>query len=107
MGKRLKTYLSFMKDELVKDRSPEENEKLKEALLIQIGFFQQERIIHLIVTVTIALLTVLSFFCSFFYQSIGIYLLILMFLVLLVPYIGHYYILENGVQKLYSYYDEL
>ena len=28
-------------------------------------------------------------------------------LVLLIPYIAHYYILENGVQKMYRQYDEL
>ena len=30
-----------------------------------------------------------------------------MFFVLLIPYIRHYYILENGVQRLYEYYDQI
>ncbi len=28
-------------------------------------------------------------------------------LILLVPYIAHYYFLENGVQKLYGIYDKI
>jgi uncharacterized RDD family membrane protein YckC len=30
-----------------------------------------------------------------------------LFIILLIPYIRHYYILENGVQKLYTYYDSI
>jgi len=33
--------------------------------------------------------------------------LTLLFLVLLVPYIMHYYTLENEVQKMYNQYDEI
>ena len=107
MGKHLKSYLSFLQEQIVLELQPEEKNKLKKNLLIKIGFFQHERLMHLIVTVTFALLTLLSFFCSFFYQNIGLYLLIVLFLVLLIPYLRHYYVLENGVQKLYQYYDKL
>ena len=33
--------------------------------------------------------------------------LMLLLLILLVPYIRHHYILENGTQTLYRYYDSL
>lgn len=107
MGKWLKNYLVYMKVLTEKKLTEEEQERLRRELLIQIGFFQHERLIHLIVTVTFALLTVATLFISFFYQTFGLYLLILLFLVLLIPYIRHYYLLENGVQKLYEYYDKL
>lgn len=107
MGKRLKNYLTYMNTRTEKELSAEEEERLRKDLLIQIGFFQHERLIHLIVTVTFALLTVAALFVSFFYQTFGLYLLILLFLVLLIPYIRHYYLLENGVQRLYEYYDKL
>lgn len=106
MEKRLKSYLAFLREQLLVEMTQQEKIDLKQDLLIQISFFQHERLIHLIVTVTFALLTVLTFFCTLFYQNIGIYLLLLLLLVLLIPYIRHYYILENGVQKLYQYYDE-
>ena len=76
-------------------------------MLVQIGFFQHERLIHLIVTVTFALLTVGSMIACLFVQQLGLYCLTVLFLILLIPYIRHYYILENGVQKLYALYEEM
>jgi len=107
MEKRLKDYLYYLRDHFKEDMLQEEKKVFKEDLLIQIGFFQHERLVHLVVTITISILSVLSIFCSFFYQNIGLYLLILLLMILLIPYIRHYYILENGVQKLYGYYDRL
>jgi hypothetical protein len=107
MEKRLKTYLSYIKDQVQAELSPEESGRIKQELLIQIGFFQHERLIHLIVTVTFALLTFLSLFFSFTYESIISILLFALFFLLLIPYIRHYYILENGVQQLYQYYNDL
>ncbi len=76
-------------------------------LLVQIGFFQHERLIHLIVTVTFAILTVLSLLGCVLEPQPAMFALTVLLLVLLIPYIRHYYILENGVQKLYTYYDRL
>ncbi len=107
MGKRLKNYLACIQQQVGRELQPEVKEDLLKDLLIQISFFQHERLIHLIVTAVFALLTVAAIFTSFFYQTLGLYLLILLFLALLVPYIRHYYLLENGVQKLYECYDKL
>ena len=74
-------------------------------LMIQIAFFQHERLIHLIVTVTFAILTMLGILASFFVQELFVFILTLLFIVLLIPYVRHYYILENGVQELYKRYD--
>ena len=107
MARRLKEYIKYMDKQLSKDLSKEEKRIYKDDLLIQIGFFQHERLIHLIVTITFAILSMMSIFCSFSYQTVGLYVLILLLLSLLIPYIKHYYVLENGVQKLYVYYDRL
>lgn len=79
----------------------------REDLLVQIRFFQHERLVHLIVTVTFAILTVLSLLGCVFSPQPSLFALVILLLVLLVPYIRHYYILENGVQMLYVYYDNL
>lgn len=76
-------------------------------LLIQIHFFQHERLIHLIVTVTFALLEMLSIFLSVFCELPAAIILSIIILCLLVPYIRHYYLLENEVQKMYTYYDKI
>lgn len=82
-------------------------EKEKAELLIQIGFFQHERLIHLIVTVLFALMTILVFILGMTEFSLWTGGLLLLLLALLIPYIRHYYLLENGTQKLYQYYDKL
>lgn len=107
MEKRLKEYLAKMEQFSMEGFSKEKKEKARQEMLVQIQFFQHERLIHLIVTVTFALLTVLSVLGFVATTQIGLLLLTVMLLVLLVPYIRHYYILENGVQRLYQYYDEL
>ena len=73
----------------------------------QIAFFQHERLIHLIVTVLFALMTILVFFLAATNFALWTGVLLLLLLVLLVPYIKHYWLLENGTQKLYQYYDKL
>ena len=75
--------------------------------LNQIGFFQHERLIHLIVTVTFALLEMLAIFLKVISDRLFSLLLPVVILILLVPYIRHYYILENEVQKMYVQYDRM
>ena len=107
MEKRLKNYLRELEGMKIEGMTPEEAKSQAAALLIQIGFFQHERLIHLIVTVTFAVLTMLAVMLSFELETVAGFLLPLTFLILLIPYIRHYYILENGVQRLYGYYDQL
>jgi hypothetical protein len=107
MENRLKNYINYVSEQLKLNISQEEREILKKNLLVQIQFFQHERLIHLIVTVTFALLSVMTLFYVLSYQNILINILLFLMLVLLFPYIRHYFILERGVQKLYEYYDKL
>lgn len=105
MEKRLKGYLSWMEQLSKEELSDEKKKEIQQDMLVQIQFFQHERLIHLIVTVTFAILTMLSVLASLLLTQIGLLILTVLLVVLLVPYIRHYYILENGVQKLYEYYD--
>jgi hypothetical protein len=107
MEKRLKKYISLLQNTDFTRLTVEERQKLRENLLVQIGFFQHERLIHLIVTITFALLTIISWIVVLIHPDISVFLLTGAFFALLIPYIRHYYILENGVQKLYEYYDKL
>lgn len=107
MGKRLRNYLRYLDGQMQQSLSPEEKTRLREDLLIQIGFFQHERLIHLLVTMTFALLSTLSILSSLFYASILLGVVILLLLFLTVSYVVHYYFLENGVQKLYLFFDKI
>ena len=57
--------------------------------LRQIAFFQHERLVHLIVTMTFAVLTMLSFGIVLLTQLIQLTVLTAALLVLLIPYIFH------------------
>ena len=86
---------------------PERWTEILQEHLVQIGFFQHERLIHLIVTVTFAILTLMSFVASLGVGMPALLALTLLFVVLLIPYIMHYYTLENEVQKMYVQYDRI
>lgn len=75
--------------------------------LVQIQFFAHERLIHLIVTVLFAIMTMSVFLYAMDHFSWQILLLIAALMVLLVPYIRHYFLLENSVQDMYEQYDRM
>ncbi len=75
--------------------------------LIQVSYFQHERLIHLIVTITFALMTMMDLAAFCISRFMPLLLLLVLFLVLLVPYVGHYYTLENEVQYMYGQYDAI
>lgn len=111
MEKRILGYRKYMDELLLRDDA--DWERVRAEHLTQISFFQHERLIHLIVTVIFALLTMLAICVSFMLMAagaegaVGWLLVVAVFLVLLIPYVRHYYILENEVQKMYGQYDKL
>lgn len=72
-----------------------------------VGFFQHERLVHELVMILFALLSVggVLFFVAL--PSVGVFCLDVLFMALLVPYVKHYFGLENGVQRLYDVYEKL
>ena len=72
------------------------------------AFFQHERLVHLIVTVTFAVLELLTVCAYVIVGALDSTLSFpLLILALLIPYIKHYYLLENEVQKMYVQYDRI
>ena len=76
-------------------------------LLVQIGFLSHERLIHLLVTLSFACFTLMTVLALHDADNPALYALLVLLLCLLVPYIRHYFVLENGVQKLYGIADRL
>lgn len=101
MKKELKAYIERVAAQI---DSGEGIDLLLEDMKINISFFQHERLVHLIVTMTFALLAMLSL--ALFAVTAGLYFLplFILFLALEIPYVFHYYSLENGVQKLQRLY---
>lgn len=107
MKKRVLAYLKHV-DELLAD--PPENadwEAIIREHLTQISFFAHERLVHLIVTITFALMTTLVLLGLVVSDNLMLIALMVALMVLLFPYINHYYLLENSVQKMYTQYDKM
>ena len=107
MWKRLKTYRDKISALLASGDSSVDWEAVRQEHLVQISFFQHERLIHLLVTLAFALMVLVSAVATVLVPQYFTAALLALLLVLLVPYIVHYYHLENGTQELYVQYDQL
>ena len=81
--------------------------ELRREFLQKIAFFKHERLIHLIVTLMVVIAMFISFVLVFITDITGFGVLSLILLVLTAAYLGHYYFLENSVQKMYRIYDRI
>ena len=99
MSKQIKSYLKRVKSIPPNEFSAE----MKEDLLIHITFYSHERLVHLLVLLCFAVMTIVMFVAAPW--EIPYVFLRLALTGLLIPYIGHYYFLENSVQELYSIFD--
>ena len=112
MKKRILTYRKYI-DALLASDKQSDWKYIKQEHITQVAFFQHERLVHLIVTVTFAVLELLTV-CAYVIVgaldstlSFPLLILALLIIVLLIPYIKHYYLLENEVQKMYVQYDRI
>lgn len=102
MKKEIKEYRKKI-CKIMEENNPDTDWKqLKESLSTRIKFYQHERLIHLIVTMGFSVMFILSFLLIG--QNTRFIALTILLLVLLIPYIKHYYLLENSVQLLQRYY---
>ena len=107
MRKKILNYKACIDDLL--ENPPENIDYAEEERkhLIQIQFFMHERLVHEIIMVLFALCTILVFIETVRTAEILFAILLVALLILLVPYIMHYYVLENSVQYMYEQYDEM
>ena len=103
MKKYLFDYIKKIDDLLKEDKKTDES--VLNEHLIKIGFFQHERLIHLLVTLFYALIFIVFMGLGFVHYLF--FVLALIILIFLLFYIVHYFRLENGVQYLYIQYDKL
>lgn len=103
MQEILKEHINKI-DNLLKEDKLKNKDEIIDKHLKQIEFYQHERLVHLIVTVFVGTMCVLFLLAGLFLENILVLLLFLLTFILFVPYIFHYYALENGVQKMYNQY---
>lgn len=107
MRKYLKEYIAWLEELLDATTENIDFDELEERHLHMVQFMQHERLIHFLVTMlfTLGFFIVLAVYLTA--EMIMLLPLLILILALLIPYIAHYYFLENSVQKLYRMYDEI
>ena len=105
MKKQIQEYVKAIKIILMEDNPQTDWEEVAARHLVKIEFYQHERLIHLLVTFLFAVMEVICLAVLLGTVNLWALALMVLILVLLVPYIGHYYFLENSVQELYLIYD--
>lgn len=96
MKKQIKEYIEEV----------EKKKVTKEDMLNHISFYQHERLVHLIVTVFVGISAILFFLAMIYFERLELIVIFTVLLLLFIPYILHYYFLENSIQKLYLLYKE-
>ena len=102
MKKYLYEYIKEIDDKISNKKI---NKEVIDNHLIKIGFFQHERLIHLLVTLFYAIIYLVFMALGFVHYLF--FIIAAMLLVFLICYIIHYFHLENGVQYLYKQYDKM
>ena len=106
MRKYLMEYLIYIEKRLENCKENELNDILEEHLN-KIQFMQHERLIHFLVTMLFAFMFFMSLGIFMLTDKISFIPLMVLILCLIVPYIRHYYFLENNVQKMYYIYNRI
>lgn len=110
MNREIETYINQLEASLRKSSSAAAKEKLFRLHTQKLTEFQSERHIHLLVTLFFGVVTILSYVLLLFTfgkAAILAGLLSILLTTLEGAYVLHYYRLENGIQKLYSYTNKL
>lgn len=107
MTKQIRAYLELLERFFRAEHTDEEIEQMRAELLRRIKFYQHERLVHLIVTMSVGVFFMLSLILYLSQSGAGLLILTVMFLVLLAAYLKHYYFLENSVQRMYLYYYQI
>ncbi len=101
MKQKLNDYIDELEDKI---ESKKIKKSLSEEVLTKIQFFQHERLVHLIVTFFVGISAILFLLGFIAFEMLPLLFLFIITFGLFIPYIFHYYTLENGTQKLYDIY---
>ncbi len=108
MKKYLKEHIIFIENSLKKWNTKTNWNDLSNFNKRCLDFLQHERLIHLLITLFFWLLFFWFFVLLIFlnttswYLNFGILIINIILLIMLCFYIWHYFVLENGIQKLYK-----
>ena len=103
MGKYITSYVEMI-DNLIKgDVSKDDLERH----LIKINQFQNERLVHLIVLIFTLMIFIISALFAILYENFICSIITILITFFVIPFVYHYFILENCVQYMYKQYDKM
>lgn len=105
--KFMQTHESAIREKLLRTRNKEDWDMLKSNHAQMISWMQHERLVHLFVTLAFGIGLLITMAMAQAAPGIWICLLAGLLLLLFVPYVSHYYFLENTVQRWYRLADEI
>jgi len=105
--KYMQQHDAYIRERLTLTRDANEWSDLKKHHQRMIEYMQHERLIHLLVTLAFAVFLILTLFVALTTSYTQMILLMGLFLILLVPYIMHYFFLENTIQDWYKLMDAI
>ena len=106
MYEYMKRHEAFVRSHIDSASSSTDWAALAEYHERQIRHMQHERLVHLLVMLFVGLFALLTLLFLVSRPSLTVAALVLLLLVLFVPYLVHYYRLENGVQRWYDLANE-
>lgn len=107
MKKRIKMHMKQVEEYLETQDGQLDWDWILTDHLQQIRFYQHERLIHLLVLMLVSILAMMSFAIATIAHYYVVYAVTVLFIVVLLPYILHYFFLENSVQSMYQQYDRI
>lgn len=102
----MKAYEAYLRS-FLEHPEPDRLSALRKETLVQLGFMQHERLVHFLVCMLVGLAFFIVLGLALYFRTVGLFLLDLMLLGLLVPYLLHYYFLENTTWRIYILYNQL
>ena len=99
MRQRVINYLNYLDEISNKEMSDEEKADLLKGFLIQLDFYQRERLIHLLVTLTFAIISIFSMIALTFVPNLAFTVFTLGMLIMLMFYVRHYFSLNAVFRK--------
>lgn len=102
----MKAYENYLKAFLTAPRM-EELSALRRETRVQLGIMQHERLVHFLVCILVGVAFFIVLGLALYFRTTGLFLLDLLLLGMLVPYLLHYYFLENTTWRIYVLYNQL
>ena len=99
-------YEAYLR-EFLKSPDPAQIPAVRRETRVQLGIMQHERLVHFLVCILVGLAFFIVMGMVLYFRTFALGLLDVILLGLLVPYLLHYYFLENTTWRIYTMYNRL